>query len=221
MKLWHAFLNAKMTTQMSNSANIEDAFQKVRIVGELSDTEEMVQKVMTKEQDYNDLVKSVIVSKSKVDTYVDKNEVIEKRIRQLELSKLENTSDIKDISDKVDMETKEIAFKKDRLKKISTVVQNVSIWMKKIIKHINKNSDKHIELVEGASIAQMSQILREYIKTNVKESSFAKKRRVAKLDEVLSELPPEVKQKLMHAKTSEMNVEESEFIKGLSFISEA
>ena len=67
----------------------------------------------------------------------------------------------------------------------------------------------------------MSQILREYIKTNVKESSFVKKKRVAKLDEVLSELPHEVKQKLIHSNTVEMNFEESEFIKRLSFISEA
>lgn len=54
--------------------------------------------------------------------------------------------------------------------------------MNKIIKHINQNSGRSIDVAESATVAQLYSLLRNYIKANVNESKFPKKKRVAKVD---------------------------------------
>ena len=89
LRFWHSILSNKMNLLMSRSANIEKAFQKVRTIGELDSTEELVQKILTKEQEYKDLITTVIHSKEKVDLFLIKNNETEKKIKHLEMSKLE------------------------------------------------------------------------------------------------------------------------------------
>lgn len=73
-KLWSAFLKTKMEKEMNRTFPIENAFQKIRAATGFSDVQDIVQKFLTREQTYSQLLMAVSENEEKIDRLRRENE---------------------------------------------------------------------------------------------------------------------------------------------------
>jgi len=73
-KLWSAFLKTKMEKEMNRTFLIEDAFQKIRAATGFSDVQDIVQKFLTREITYSQLLMAVSENEEKIDRLRGENE---------------------------------------------------------------------------------------------------------------------------------------------------
>ena len=84
-KLWSAFLKTKMEKEMNRTFLIEDAFQKIRAATGFSDVQDIVQKFLTREQTYSQLLMAVSENEEKIDRLRRENEEVTQRLHELSI----------------------------------------------------------------------------------------------------------------------------------------
>jgi len=84
-RLWSAFLKNKMEKEMQRTADIENAFQKIRAETGLSDVQEIVHKFLTREQNYSQLLTSVAENEDKIDRLRESNEQWRDELHELQI----------------------------------------------------------------------------------------------------------------------------------------
>ena len=82
-KLWSAFLKAKMEKEMHRTYTIEDAFQKIRAKTGFSDVQDIVQKFLTREATYSQLLMAVSENEEKIDRLRRENEQCTNKLHEL------------------------------------------------------------------------------------------------------------------------------------------
>ena len=65
-KLWYNFLNKKLSCEMQNAVDVEKAFSKIKAATGLMDVNEIVEKFLTREQNYLVLINAVNEAESKL-----------------------------------------------------------------------------------------------------------------------------------------------------------
>lgn len=73
-RLWSAFFKKRMSREMANYRHIEESFQEIRAKTNNSDVREIVQKFMTKEQTYAQLLLAVSANEQKYDELKAENQ---------------------------------------------------------------------------------------------------------------------------------------------------
>lgn len=84
-KLWCAFLKRKMENEMKKYHNLEEAFQKIRTSTGNSDVQEMVNKFLTREQTYAQLLTAVNENEKKVEHLREENDKKEEILHSLQI----------------------------------------------------------------------------------------------------------------------------------------
>lgn len=112
-KLWAVFLKRKMENEMKKSLDVENAFQTIRAATGMTDIHSIVQKFLTREQTYSQLLVNVAESERKIDALKKENEELMNELHVLNIDKDENNfegrhSKMDDIETEVSELTKEV-----------------------------------------------------------------------------------------------------------------
>jgi chaperonin cofactor prefoldin len=78
-----------MENQMSSSKKIDDAFKIIKNATGITDVGEVVQKFMTRETYYSQLLKTVSESDQRIDKLKKENEMLSTRLQQLQIDSSE------------------------------------------------------------------------------------------------------------------------------------
>ena len=85
-RLWHLFLSNRLKEHLSKFGAIDLAFRKIRSITGLSDINEVVEKFLTKENLYNDLMSMVNSNKAKKENLIQTIQNIEAKIQELKIT---------------------------------------------------------------------------------------------------------------------------------------
>lgn len=167
-RLWFIYLQKKLKYEMERSSSIEDAFQQVRSITGLNDAQEMVERYLTREQAYADLMESINESKHKIEDYKQRNNDVEDKINTLEMAKIEGNNPAKTMSQEATKSFREIAFEKDRLRRIKGVYENIRTWAAKNLRKLGAQ-----EMIHDTKIIDCVALIRENVRkalTDIKEN---------------------------------------------------
>ena len=139
-KLWAVFLKKKMEKEMVKSAEVEDAFQTIRAATGMTDIHSIVQKFLTREQTYSQLLVNVAESERKIDALKKENEELMNELQGVMIDKdgmkVEGKKQFPEI-DNLSTETtelnKEVEECKDRSQKVEIVTDQIYGWCQKVI----------------------------------------------------------------------------------------
>ncbi len=144
-KLWAVFLKRKMEKEMYNSSEVEDAFQTIRAATGMTDIHSIVQKFLTREQIYSQLLVNVAESERKIDSLKKENEELMGELHDLMIDedgvKVEDKKDnpmIERLSTEISELSKEVEECKDRSQKVEIVTDQVYGWTQKVIQKMNE-----------------------------------------------------------------------------------
>jgi hypothetical protein len=145
-KLWAIFLKKKMEKEMVKSAEVEDAFQTIRAATGMTDIHSIVQKFLTREQTYSQLLVNVAESERKIDTLKKENEELMNELHDVMIDKDGTDKDagkglypeIEELSNEINDLTKEVEECKDRSQKVEIVTDQVFGWCQKVLKKMKK-----------------------------------------------------------------------------------
>jgi chromosome segregation ATPase len=144
-KLWAVFLKKKMEKEMVKSAEVEDAFQTIRAATGMTDIHSIVQKFLTREQTYSQLLVNVAESERKIDTLKKENEELMNELYEVMIDKDGMNGDgkglnpeIEELSSNINELTKEVEECKDRSQKVEIVTDQIFGWCQKVLKKMKK-----------------------------------------------------------------------------------
>jgi predicted RNase H-like nuclease (RuvC/YqgF family) len=138
-----------MENQMSSSKKIDDAFKIIKNATGITDVGEVVQKFMTRETYYSQLLKTVSESDQRIDKLKKENEMLSTRLQQLQIDSSEgdNPGVAAEDSDIVEMQQELSSVKKDyeilgdRFKRVNIVNDQVSNWAKRVYSKFGNFTD--------------------------------------------------------------------------------
>ena len=82
-KFWSTFLKNKMAKEMARTQEIENAFTKIRAVTGFCDVQDIVNKFLTREQVYSQLLVEVAKNEEKIDHLRSDNEQWSDKLHEL------------------------------------------------------------------------------------------------------------------------------------------
>jgi type I site-specific restriction endonuclease len=82
-RLWSQFLKKKMDKEMKRTFNVEEAFQKIKSATGYTDVQDIVQKFLTREQTYSQLLMAVSDYERKIDALRKDNEFYWEELHEL------------------------------------------------------------------------------------------------------------------------------------------
>eukprot|EP00347_Sterkiella_histriomuscorum_P012519 403368264 len=155
-RMWSQFYKRKMNNEMKKSHQIEEAFQAIRTATGCTDVQEIVQKFLTKEQTYAQLLKAVSENEKRLDKLRIDNEKKRDELHQLQinLNQIANSrersksqpapviqnatsQEITELEKEIEILEKEVQNNDDRKKKIYLVTDQVSGWGNRVVNKLN------------------------------------------------------------------------------------
>lgn len=144
-KLWAVFLKKKMEKEMVKSAEVEDAFQTIRAATGMTDIHSIVQKFLTREQTYSQLLVNVAEGERKIDALKKENEELMNELHDVMIDKdgvtvegKKQFPEIDSLRSELNELTKEIEECKDRSQKVEIVTDQVYGWAQKVLQKMNE-----------------------------------------------------------------------------------
>ena len=92
-------MRKKMEKEMSDSAQIDTAFKDIKTATGVTDVQELVKRVLTREQTYSDLLQNVNDSDKKVDMLKKDNEMLRNRLHDLKIDSEANAAAAQEAGD--------------------------------------------------------------------------------------------------------------------------
>ena len=130
---------------MYNSSEVEDAFQTIRAATGMTDIHSIVQKFLTREQIYSQLLVNVAESERKIDSLKKENEELMGELHDLMIDKdgvkvedKKANPEIERLSTEISELSKEVEECKDRSQKVEIVTDQVYGWTQKVIQKMNE-----------------------------------------------------------------------------------
>ena len=147
-KLWSAFLTKKMATEMGKYRHLEDAFQKIRTSTGNSDVQELVNKFVTREATYSQLLATVGSNEKHCEVLRKMNDEKEELLHSLRIANQDSADDGKpnnkqseelmEIQNEINVARKELEIINNRRKNVHLVCDQVSGWSRKTAAKLNK-----------------------------------------------------------------------------------
>lgn len=140
-KLWSAFMRKKMDREMSGSHSIDEAFKKIKTATGVTDVQELVQKFLTREQTYSELLLAVSDSERRIDQLKKDNEQLRARLHELQMDSQDNDEnsghviepeDIIDLRKQLDDVNMTTELKRSKFYNVEIVNDQVSGWAKRV-----------------------------------------------------------------------------------------
>lgn len=154
-RFWYNFLKWKLDHEMQKSVAIEEAFQQIKTATGLQDIQEIVEKFLTKEQTYNELLQAVAEAEKKLETLRTENVTAREQLRQLQILDAGGNPrtiyhEIEELENELQKQTKEYNSLKDQLQKAVIVYDQVLDWAQKIMQRLDIKTD--LEVAPGSKI---------------------------------------------------------------------
>lgn len=128
---WYSFLQKRLTTDMQKFSKLEAAFDNVKKATGMHQTEEIIERVLTHESGYSEILENINYTRTKIYEYNDKNREMEEKLSMLNMIKTENLNPAKTLEQEVSKKLREIEYDKERFIKVLGVYKNVVNWAKK------------------------------------------------------------------------------------------
>ena len=172
-KLWNAFVRKKMEKEMKNSAHIDDAFKAIKTATGVTDVQELVQKFLTREQTYSELLVAVADSESRIDKLRRDNEVLRARLNELKIG-VDDLGGISHESEEIVALKKEYdeikheeSVKKEKYYNFEIVQDLVDNWARKVIVKIDE--DITDQQAQEMHIVEIFERVSQIVLSNLKE----------------------------------------------------
>jgi hypothetical protein len=148
-RLYYQFLNDKQERERQTSRNIEEAFEKIRKLTGTQDIHDVVERFLTKEQTYAELMHTVKLSEKRLDSYKKDIKELERQIHGAEISDPNDKKKpiVKMLENQALEITKEFNEMKHRCSKLSIVYKRVADWGTKVLKKIQATNNQDMSLI--------------------------------------------------------------------------
>lgn len=140
-RLWYFLLELKLQETQKRFAVIDDAFRKVKNQYGFIDASEMIEKILTKEQTYSELLGSISYNKSKIEEQTHKIKELIEKIEVLTNIKAQNLDPNRFWKEQLHKIAKETSFDKERLFKIRSVYDKIRVWTDRILEKLGAGQD--------------------------------------------------------------------------------
>lgn len=144
-RFWHAFQCKRLTTDSKKFQNLEQAFDEVKKATNTNDTDEVIEKVLTRETSFNDIIESISFTKRKIFEFSMKNLKMEEKLKSTQIGKNE-LNPAKAASAEVAKVTKQIEIAKEKYIRLTGIYKNMQQWAVKVLtsfKYINQPEVSH------------------------------------------------------------------------------
>ncbi|CAG9333023.1 unnamed protein product [Blepharisma stoltei] len=164
-RFWYTVLQRKLDAEMQKAIGVEQAFQKIRAATGLMDVQEIVERFLTREQTYNQLLNAVSEAEIKLDTLRQQNGAARNQLKGLQLEDGGNTrkvyADIDAMEDQLAGSYKEYSNNKEKLNKATRVYDQVLNWGEKIMHTLDIPNS--LEIAPGNRISESKNTLHDML----------------------------------------------------------
>ncbi|OMJ75152.1 hypothetical protein SteCoe_25773 [Stentor coeruleus] len=129
--LWYLWLQKRLRTDMQKFSKLEAAFDNVKKATGMHQPEEIIEKVLTHESGFTEILENINYTRTRILEYNAKNREMEEKLSMLNMIKTENINPAKTLELEVNKKTREIEYDKERMIKVLGVYKNVVNWAKK------------------------------------------------------------------------------------------
>ena len=183
-KIFFVLLDIKLLESKKRFAVIDNAFRKIKTFYGTIDPLEMIEKILTKEQSYNQVLNSINEDKWKIEEQNRKNEDFEKKIRKIENLRIKNADPNFNLKNEVNRKNKEYLADKEKLEKVRISHEKVLAWVKRNIVILGgKPEDNNL----ADFFITIKEIIRHLLKKNQSNRIFDSKNMMdsMKIEDVL------------------------------------
>lgn len=187
-KLWYMFLSNKLKDYITKFGTIDLAFRKIRSITGLTDISEVVEKFLTKENLYNELMSMVNQNKAIKDKMIKDNKDLQSKIEELNICEKHKNieGNVRELLDVIQGNRVRNAYEKERLEKIQALKVKLEAWVKKVIGKFKIQADFQkfsiVELIDalrstvldelrGMNLTPDLKVMKEITKKVVAETS--------------------------------------------------
>lgn len=162
-RMWFAFLVKKFQMEREKSADVEEAYQMIRGATGISDINEVVEKFLTKEQNYEMLLKAVYDAEMKLEGLKKRNSTAREALKENQFE--EGTSARKVYSEIDEIEKKlcegynDYAVAKEKMQKNISLYDTVLNWGEKLFH--NLEITEKLEVCPGLHAGEAGNTLEE------------------------------------------------------------
>ena len=159
-KVWYNFLSRKLTCEMKKAIDVERAFTKIKSATALSDVSEIVEKFLTREQNYTMLIHGVNEAERKLSYLKMENLKAKEALGRLQLEESRNKSEgkgqIEGTEKKLAWGHKNYANLREKVKNEVKIYDQLFTWVEKMIMVLKMpaQSKKEPEEVKGKFIGE-------------------------------------------------------------------
>lgn len=140
-RLWYFSLEIKLQEIQKRFAVIDNAFRRVKNQYGFIDESEMIEKMLTKEQTYSQLLSSISYNKAKIIEQTEKIKDLNEKIEVLTSLKAQNLDPNKFWKDHLQKTIKETSAEKKRLMKIRTIYDKIRVWIDRVLEKLGAEQD--------------------------------------------------------------------------------
>mmetsp|Transcript_7391 Transcript_7391/g.13773 ORF Transcript_7391/g.13773 Transcript_7391/m.13773 type:complete len:541 (-) Transcript_7391:96-1718(-) len=129
-RLWARFLESKLQKEMQKSNSVEEAFQKIRVTTGMDEINEIVERFLTREQTYSQLVSNVTNSERRLASIRADNLDLEDKIKKLKIAGAEAQHEKE--KNEIDRLVKENAVNDLKIGRTKLVYERVQRWINRM-----------------------------------------------------------------------------------------
>ena len=126
-RFWNSIMYKRLNKDRSQFRDLETAFDEVKKATNMINTEDIIEKVLTRETSFSDIIETVNFTKSRIREYIGRNKEIEDKLATLGIVKTE-ISQVKSLEIEVTQKSKQIEIDKERCIKLTGVYKKVQYW---------------------------------------------------------------------------------------------
>ena len=131
-KFWYFMLQKRLVSDMQKFCKLESAFDDVKKATGMHETSEVIEKLLTREAGYQEIMENISYTKTKIKEYNSKNRECEDKLSLLAMAKTETLNPAKEISIEVSRKQKEIEADHERYQKIISIYKKITSWCGRI-----------------------------------------------------------------------------------------
>jgi hypothetical protein len=136
-RTWSKFLSAKLLKEKQKSSYVEKAHSRIRALTGFSDINQVVQKILTKEQGYSSLMNMIVESRKKCESYSQKNIELENEMHEITVNYKEPDTKIQhNLQMFIRKGLKISARNAEKIKKLKFAKNFVVLWVSNMIKKL-------------------------------------------------------------------------------------
>jgi hypothetical protein len=199
-RLWARFLVSKLQKEMNQSSSVEEAFQKIRVTTGLNEINEIVERFLTRELTYSQLVGNVTQTERQLANVRADNLELEEKIRKLKIAGAEGQHQ----QEQLEVQTlhRDNAVLEAKISKIGVVYERVQRWVTRMLSKLTaaESGSESRQASRTQSTTSLPSILTEF--ANLKD--LATKLLVFVSSSVSSMQKQDLRNRLDHMKSEKL-----------------